>query len=137
MISITGSDSVGGAGVVAEIFPVNKSITFPRFRDIFGTFSGHLRIIRRLWTLAGFKEHFPCLLSHSNHVTTSIHSGKKHFPKVLGGVTSGPCMCPTPESKTSRCCLVPITVPSPHGNRRRRVVVQGSPPGAATFARVA
>ena len=47
MISVTGSDSVGG-GVVAEMFPVIKSIAFPRFRDIFCTFSGHLRIVRRL-----------------------------------------------------------------------------------------
>ena len=31
--------SVGG-GVVADIFLVHKSITFPRFRDIFGTFPG-------------------------------------------------------------------------------------------------
>ena len=75
----------GGGGVVAEIFPLNKSITFPRFRDIFGTFSGHLRIIRRLWTLAEIQGHFPCLLAHSNHVTTSIHSGKKTFTKSLGG----------------------------------------------------
>ena len=71
-----------GGGVVAEIFPVDKSITFPRFRDILGTFSGHLRIIRRLWTLAKIQGHFPCLLTHSNHVTTSIHSGKKHLTKV-------------------------------------------------------
>ena len=42
----------GGGGVVAEIVPVNASLTFPRFRDIFGAFSGHLPVIRRLWTLA-------------------------------------------------------------------------------------
>ena len=29
-----------GGGVVAEVFPVHKSITFPRFRDIFFTFFG-------------------------------------------------------------------------------------------------
>ena len=69
----------GGGGVVAEIFPVNRSMTFPRFRDILGTFSAHLRIVRRLWTLAEVQGHFPCLLTHSNHVTTSIHSGKKHL----------------------------------------------------------
>ena len=84
MISVTGSDSVGG-GLVADIFPVNKSITFPRFRDIFCTFSAHLRIIRCLWTLAEIQGHFPCLLTHSNHVTASIHSGKKTFTKSLGG----------------------------------------------------
>ena len=77
--------SGGGGGVVADIFPVNGSITFPRFLDIVGTFSGHLRIIRRLWTLAGIQAHFPCLLTHSSHVTTSIHSGKKNLPKVWGG----------------------------------------------------
>ena len=54
-------------------------------RDIFGTFSSHLRIIRRLWKLAEIQGHFPCLLTHSNHVTTSIHSGEKHLPKVWGG----------------------------------------------------
>ena len=75
----------GGGGVVAEIFPGNKSITFPRFRRIFCTFSGHLGIIRRLWTLAEIHGHFPCLLTHSNHLTTSIHSGKKQSPKVWGG----------------------------------------------------
>ena len=74
-----------GGGVVAEIFPVNKSITFPRFRDILGTFSAHLRIIHRLWALAEIQGHFPCLLTHSNRVTTSIHSGKKHLQKVWGG----------------------------------------------------
>ena len=52
---------------------------------MFGTFLGRLRIIRRLWTLADIQGHFPCLLTHSNHVTTSIHSGKKHLPKVWGG----------------------------------------------------
>ena len=30
--------------------------------------------------------HFPCLLTHSNHVTTSIHSAKKHLPKVWGAM---------------------------------------------------
>ena len=74
-----------GGGVVAEIFPVNKSITFPRFRDILGTFSAHLRIIHRLWALAEIQGHFPCLLTHSNRVTTSIHSGKKNLLKLWGG----------------------------------------------------
>ena len=80
----------GGGGVVAEIFPLDKSITFPRFRDVFGTFSGHLRIIRRFWTLAEIQGHFPCLLTRSNHVTTSINSGKKHLPKVWGGAKNWP-----------------------------------------------
>ena len=53
----------GGGGVVAEFFYVDKSITFPRFRDM---------------------AHFPGLLTHSNHVTTSINSRKKHLPKVWG-----------------------------------------------------
>ena len=74
-----------GGGVVTEIFPVSKSITFPRFRDIFGTFSGHLRIVRRFMDIAEIQGRFPCLLTHSNHVTTSIHSGKKTFNKSLGG----------------------------------------------------
>ena len=77
-----------GGGVVADIFPASKSITFPRFLGIFGTFhtfSGHLRIARRLWTLTEIQAHFPGLLTHSNHVTTSIHSRKKHLPKVWGG----------------------------------------------------
>ena len=74
-----------GGGVVAEIFPVHKSITFPRFPDILGTFSGHRRITRRLWTLTEIQAHFPGLLTHSNHVTTSIHSRKKHLSKVWGG----------------------------------------------------
>ena len=79
--------SVGG-GVVADIFPASKSITFTRFLGIlgaFGTISGHLRIARRLWTLTEIQAHFPGLLTHSNHVTTSIHSRKKHLPKVWGG----------------------------------------------------
>ena len=75
-----------GGGGVAEIFPVDKSITFPRFRDIFFTFSGHLRITRRVWTLTEIKAHFPALLSHSNHVTTSVHSRKEHLTKVWGGM---------------------------------------------------
>ena len=74
-----------GGGVVADIFPVNKSITFPRFRDIVGTFSGHRPITLRLWTLTEIQAHFPDLLTHSNHVTTSIHSTKKHLTKVWGG----------------------------------------------------
>ena len=75
-----------GGGVVADIFPVDKSITFPRFRDIFGTFSGHLRITRRLWTLKEIQAHFPGLITHSSHVTTSIHSRKKHLPNVWGAM---------------------------------------------------
>ena len=60
-----------GGGVVPDIFPVNRSITFPRFSDIFATFSGHLRITRRLWTLTEIQAHFPALLTHSNHVTVT------------------------------------------------------------------
>ena len=73
-----------GGGVVAEFFSVHKSVTFPRFRDILAAFSGHLRINRRLWTLTQIQAHFPGLLAHSNHVTTSIHSRKKTFTKSLG-----------------------------------------------------
>ena len=65
--------------MVAEFFfPLTNQPHSP----FFFTFSGHLRITRRLWTLAEIQAHFPCLLTHSNHVTTSIHSGKKHLPKV-------------------------------------------------------
>ena len=63
--------------VVTEFFPVNKSITFPRFRDILATFSGHR-------TLTEIQGHFPRLLTNSNHVTKLIHSGKKHLTKVWG-----------------------------------------------------
>ena len=53
--------------------------------NFFLHFSGHLRITLRLWTFTEIQAHFPRLLTHSNHVTTSIHSGKKHLPKVGGG----------------------------------------------------
>ena len=62
-----------GWGVVAEIFPVDKSTTFPRFREVFGA-------------LTEIQAHFPALLTHSNHVTTSNHSRKKHLPKVWGAM---------------------------------------------------
>ena len=80
MISFTGSDSVGG-GVVAGIFHVQKSIAFLGS----GTFLGHRQVTRRLLTLTQIQAHFPGLLTHSNHLTTSIHSRKKHFTKVWGG----------------------------------------------------
>ena len=92
-----------GGGGVAEIFPVNNAITFPRFRDILGTFSGHLRITRRLWALTELQAHFPGLLTLSNHVTTSIHSRKKHLTTVWGG------RAPWPPLAT------PLTAGSPLG----------------------
>ena len=55
------------------------------YMQILGTFSGHRRVTRRLWTLTQIQAHFPGLLTHSNHVTTSIHSRKKHFPTIWGG----------------------------------------------------
>ena len=77
--------SGGGGGVVAEIFPVTKSITLPPLRDIFGTCSPPVRITRRLWTLTEIRARFPGRLTQSKHVTASIHSRKKHLPKVWGG----------------------------------------------------
>ena len=56
-----------------------------RIRHILGTFSGHRQVTRRLLTLTQIQAHFPGLLTDSNHVTTSIHSRKKHLPKVWGG----------------------------------------------------
>ena len=78
-------DQIQWGGGSSRQFSRCKSITFPRFRNIFGTFSGHLRITRRLWTLTEIQTHFPALLTPSNHVTTSIHSRKKHLTKVWGG----------------------------------------------------
>ena len=87
MIANTGSDSVGGGGgVVADIFPVNKSISLPRFPDIFGTFSDHPPFMDTHGT------HFPRMLTHSNHVTTSINSGKNICQKfVRSADISGLC----------------------------------------------
>ena len=86
MISFTGSDSVGGGGGgSSRNFSRCKSIAFPQFRHILGTFSGHRRVTRRLRTLTQIQAHFPGLLTHSNHVTTSIHSRKINLTKVWGG----------------------------------------------------
>ena len=76
-----------GGGVVPDIFPVHKSITFPRFRDIFGR-GLHFRATCGSPAVYGHSRKFrhtsPGLLTHSNHVTTSIHCKKKHFAKVWG-----------------------------------------------------
>ena len=74
-----------GGGVVGEIFPVNKSLTFPRFRDIFGAFSSRLRIIRRLWTLAENSGTLP-MSAYTFKPRNNINSfRKKTFTKSLGG----------------------------------------------------
>ena len=76
--------SGGGGGVVADIFHVNISITFLGS----GTFWVHFRATGGsppcMDTHANSGTHFPGLLTHLNHVTTSIHSRKKHLPKVWG-----------------------------------------------------
>ena len=75
---------------MAEIFRelvyrirLGGSIASPRFRHILGTFSGHRRVTRRLFTtLTGIKAHFPGLLINSFQ--------KKTFTKSLGGGGHGP-----------------------------------------------
>ena len=64
----------GGGGVVEGIFHllVNHIHSIP---GIFLTFSGLLRIARRLWTLTEIQAHFPCLLTHS----------KKNICQKFGG----------------------------------------------------
>ena len=75
----------GGGGGVAEIFPVNKSLTFPRFRDIFLAFSGHLRIIRRLWTLPENSGTLH-MSAYTFKPRNNINSFRKTtFTKSLGG----------------------------------------------------
>ena len=75
----------GGGGVVAEIFPVNKSITFHRFRDILGTFWGHLRITRRLWKTHENSGTLP-RSAYTFKPRNNINSvRKKTFTKSLGG----------------------------------------------------
>ena len=83
----------GGGGVVAEIFHVHESVAFPRLRHIFGTFSGHRRVTRRLFTtLTGIKAHFPGLLINSFQ--------KKTFTKSLGGAMAS--LAPPPGYATDR-----------------------------------
>ena len=99
MVSTTGSDSVGGGSsrnfsVISmtgsdsvEILPINNSIKLSRFR---GSFL-HFRATYASPAVYGHSRKFrhtvlPGLLTHSNHVTTSIRSGKKHLPKVWGGM---------------------------------------------------
>ena len=60
--------------------------------------------------------HFPCLLTHSNHVTTSIHSGKKHLPKVWGGPWPPWPPLATPLS------VIPATLHD--GNSQRKTFVE-------------
>ena len=91
-----------GGGVVAEIFPVNKSLTFPRFRDIFGAFSGHLPIIRRLWTLAENSGTLP-MSAYTFKPRNNINSfRKKTFTKSLGGAMA-PLAPPLATPLTSHC----------------------------------
>ena len=111
----------GGGGVVAEIFRdlyyrigfsggggssrnfsrqqinhINHIPSTPgHFWYIFGPLADHPPFMD---TLAEIQGLFPCLLTHSNHVTTSIHSGKKHLQKVWGGPWPP---CPPPGYATA------------------------------------
>ena len=81
----------GGGSSKQTFFPLANQSHSPRFLGIFGTsgtFSGHLRIARRLWTLTEIQAHFTGLLTHSNHVTTSIHSRKKHLTRIWGAMAA-------------------------------------------------
>ena len=79
------ADHIQWGGGSSIIFFGNRSIAHSLDSGIFFTFSGHLQITRRLCTLAQIQGHFPGLLTRSKHVTTSIHSRKKHLQKVWGG----------------------------------------------------
>ena len=96
--------SVGGGGVVADIFShsqlpdriqwrgggssrdfsrsqINHIPSVPgNFWSIFGPPANHPPFM----DTHGNSGHFPRLLTHTNHVPTSIHSGKKHLTKVWG-----------------------------------------------------
>ena len=72
MVSFTRSHSVGGGGVVAFLGS--------------GTFSGHRQVTRRSLTLTQIQAHLPGLITHSNHVTKSIHSRKIICQKFGGGM---------------------------------------------------
>ena len=88
-----------GGGGVAEIFPVNKSLTFPRFRDIFLAFSGHLRIIRRLWTLPENSGTLH-MSAYTFKPRNNINSFRKTtFTKSLGGPWSGTTQGPFRHSR--------------------------------------
>ena len=87
----------GGGGGSSRHFPGNRSIAFPRCRDIFFTFSGHLQVTRRLWTLTQIQGHFPGLLTFKP--PNNINSfQKKTFTKSLGGMA--PLTPPPPPPAT-------------------------------------
>ena len=139
----------GGGGVVAEIFSHSRlpdriqwgggsSRDFSRsqinhipsvpgnFWSIFGPPANHPPFM----DTHGNSGHFPRLLTHTNHVATSIHSGKKHLTKVWGAARrvkpvfhracfeadSAPILY-APYTRRVRPCLARIR----RGQHRRRI----------------
>ena len=74
-----------GGGGSSRNFSRYQINHIPSILGLFFTFSGRLRVTRRLWTLTEIHGHFPRLLTHSNHVTASLHSAKNKLTKVWGG----------------------------------------------------
>ena len=98
VISITGSDyQIQWGGVVAEIVPVDKSITFPRFRDIFGPPADHPPFVDTSANSGSLSSSAYTFKPRNN-----INSfQKKTFTKSLGGAT-GCCMVHDTKKCTSQ-----------------------------------
>ena len=84
-------DSVGGGGLVADIFrDLHGRTTFSGDQSnylnsgtFFFTFPGHLHGARHLWTLTEIPGDLAGLLTHSKNVTTSIRCTQKNSQAML------------------------------------------------------